>query len=132
MTRAWGVTAVPLTYSPPAANASDLEVVQQDKADGPDVSKCWMQKEAARQLPKLQKIPILIVTSEASYHAAYDHCTVKYLEQAGVHSTWIKLSEIGIHGNGHMMMLEKNNLEIAAVLSRWLAKAVPAKVGNKS
>jgi hypothetical protein len=25
-----------------------------------------------------------------------------------------------------MMMLEKNNLEIAAVMSRWLAKALPA------
>ena len=72
------------------------------------------------------------MTSEASYHAAYDHCTVKYLEQAGVHPTWIKLGEIGIHGNGHMMMLEKNNLEIAAVLYRWLAKAVQTRVGNKS
>jgi pimeloyl-ACP methyl ester carboxylesterase len=132
MSRPWGVTAVPLTYSPPAENASDLEIIQQDKADGPDLSKCWIQKEPTRELPKLQKIPILIATSEASYHAAYDHCTVKYLEQAGVHTTWIKLSEIGIHGNGHMMMLEKNNLEIAAVLSRWLAKAVPTKGGNKS
>jgi pimeloyl-ACP methyl ester carboxylesterase len=132
MARPWGVTADPLAYSPPAANASDLAIVLQEKVAGPDLSKCWMQKEPARQLPNLQKIPILIVTSEASYHAAYDHCTVKYLEQAGVHTTWIKLAEIGIHGNGHMMMLEKNNLEIAAVLSRWLAKAVPTKVGNKS
>jgi hypothetical protein len=31
---------------------------------------------------------------------------------------------VGIHGNGHMMMLEKNNLEIAAVMSRWLAKTL--------
>ncbi len=132
MSRPWGVTAVPLTYAPPAENASDLAIVQQDKADGPDLSKCWIQKEPSRQLPNLQKMPTLVVTSEASYHAAYDNCIVKYLEQAGVHPTWIKLSEIGIHGNGHMMMLEKNNLEIAAVLSRWLAKALPSKVRNKS
>ena len=132
MARPWGVTAVPLAYSPAAASASDLEIVRQEKADGPDLSSCWMQKAPARQLPKLQKIPILIVTSEASYHAAYDHCTVKYLEQAGVRTTWIKLSEIGIHGNGHMMMLEKNNLEIAAVLSRWLAKALPRTLNKKS
>ena len=132
MARPWGVTAVPLAYSPAAANASDLDIVRQEKADGSELSSCWMQKTPARQLPNLQKIPILIVTSEASYHAAYDHCTVKYLEQAGVHSTWIKLSEIGIHGNGHMMMLEKNNLEIAAVLSRWLAKALPRAVNRKS
>jgi pimeloyl-ACP methyl ester carboxylesterase len=121
-TRAWGVTAVPLSYLPQAATASDLAIVQQEKPDAPDLSKCWMQKSPARQLPNLQKVPILILTAEASYHAPYDHCTVKYLEQAGVRSTWIKLGDIGIHGNGHMMMLEKNNMEIAGVMSRWLAR----------
>ena len=65
-----------------------------------------------------------MVTSEASYHAPYDHCTVKYLEQAGVHPTWIKLGDAGIHGNGHMMMLEKNNAAIATVMSRWLDGAL--------
>ena len=64
------------------------------------------------------------MTAEASYHAPYDHCTVKYLEQAGVHSTWIKLADVGIRGNGHMMMLEKNNLEIAAAISNWLSKSL--------
>ena len=42
------------------------------------------------------------VTAEASYHAPYDHCTVKYLEQAAVHPTWIKLADVGIRGNGHL------------------------------
>ena len=120
--RPWGVTAVPLAYSPTAAKASDLAIVQQDKPDGPDLVRCWLQRPPARQLPSLQKLPILILTAEASYHAPYDHCTVRYLEQAGVHPTWIKLADVGIHGNGHMMMLEKNNLEIAAVMSRWLDK----------
>jgi pimeloyl-ACP methyl ester carboxylesterase len=132
MARPWGITADPLSYSPPAADASELEIVQQDKADDPDLSTCWMQKEPARQLPNLQKIPILIVTSEASYHAGYDHCTRKYLEQAGVHPTWVNLAEISIHGNGHMMMLEKNNLEIAAVLARWLTKEFPRAANKKS
>ena len=122
-TRPWGVTAVSLAYSPAAANASDLAVVRQDKPDGSDLTRCWMQKSPARLLPNLQKLPILILTAEASYHAPYDHCTVKYLEQAGVHSTWVKLADAGIHGNGHMMMLEKNSMEIAAVMSGWLAKA---------
>jgi pimeloyl-ACP methyl ester carboxylesterase len=122
--RPWGVTADPLTYSPRAEKASDLSVVRQEKADGPDLSRCWMQGSPARQLPNLQRIPILILTAEASYHAPYDHCTVKYLEQAGVHPTWIKLADVGIHGNGHMMMLEKNNQNIASVMSRWLAKTL--------
>ena len=125
MQRPWGVTADPLTYEPRAEKASQLSIVRQDKADSPDLSRCWMQRPPARQLPNLEKMPILILTAEASYHAPYDHCTVKYVEQAGVHPTWIKLADVGIHGNGHMMMLEKNNQEIAGVMSRWLTKALP-------
>ena len=124
-TRPFGVTAVPLAYSPPAAKSSDLVIVQQDKPDGPDLVRCWMQNTPARLLPNLQKLPIVILTAEASYHAPYDHCTVKYLEQAGLHPAYIKLGDVGIHGNGHMMMLEKNNLEIAAVMFKWLEKALP-------
>ena len=124
-TRPWGITADSLAYSPTAATASDLSIVREDKPDGSDLARCWMQKTPARLLPNLQKLPILILTAEASYHAPYDHCTVKYLEQAGVHPQWIKLGEIGIHGNGHMMMLEKNNLEIAAAMSKWLDNSLP-------
>lgn len=130
--RPWGITAGPLTYSPRAANSSDLAIVRQEQPDTPSVSRCWMQKSPARQLPNLQKVPILVVTSEASYHSGYDHCTVKYLEQAGVHVTWIKLADVGIHGNGHMMMLEKNNMEIAAVMSRWIEKTLPGAAIPKS
>ncbi len=129
--RPWGVAAGPLTYSPPASSASELAIVRQDQPDGPDVSRCWMQKSPARQLPNLQRVSILVVTSEASYHRAYDHCTVKYLEQAGAHVTWTKLEDIGIHGNGHMMMLEKNNMEIAAAMSRWMDKKIPSPANSK-
>lgn len=127
LARPWGITADPLVYSPPAESASDLQIVQQERPDSPELCKCWLQKSPARQLPNLKRIPILIVTSEASYHAPYDHCTVNFLEQAGIHPTWIKLAQIGIHGNGHNMMLEKNNVEIASALSQWLAKTVPDK-----
>ena len=41
-------------------------------------------------------MPILVLTSEASYHAPYDHCTVKFLEQAGVKPTFIRLADQGI------------------------------------
>lgn len=122
--RLWGPTAAPLTYSPAVTNPSELAVVREEKSDSPDVIRCWMQKAPARQLPNLQKMPILIVTAEASYHAVYDHCTVKYFEQAGVRAAWMKLGETGIRGNGHMLMLEKNSEEIAATLSRWLSKNV--------
>jgi pimeloyl-ACP methyl ester carboxylesterase len=123
--RPWGITAVPLHYAPAAEYASDLAIVEQEKPDAPEFAKCWLQKEPARQLPNLQKLPILLLTSESSFRAVDDHCTAKYLNQAGVHPTWTKLADIGIHGNGHMMMLEKNNMEIAEVMSGWLEKALP-------
>jgi hypothetical protein len=36
----------------------------------------------------------------------------------------VRLPDRGIRGNAHMMMLEKNNLEIAALLRQWEAANV--------
>ena len=122
-----GLGEVPLTYDPPLKPGEELAFVKQDQPDRPDLVRCWQQQEPARKLKNLAGIPIVIVMSEASYHAAYDHCTANYLTQAGVQNSMIKLGEIGINGNGHMMMLEKNSDDIAAVMRDWLLKAVPAK-----
>jgi pimeloyl-ACP methyl ester carboxylesterase len=126
----YGLSSVPLAYAPPVKEASDLDIMVQEKADAPELVRCYSQKEPARQLPNLQKMPILVLTSEASYHAPYDHCTVKYLQQAGAKPTFIRLADLGIHGNSHVMMLEKNNKEIAAVIAKWLDKAGLDKAAN--
>ncbi len=125
--RAWGITRNAITYSPAVTDPSQLTKVQQAAPEGPDLARCWRQGEPAHQLPTLQGIPILIITSEASYHAPYDQCTSEYLMQAGVKNTLLRLPDVGIHGNGHMMMLEKDNLEIAAVMARWLEENVERK-----
>ena len=57
---------------------------------------------------------------------------VRYLAQAGVDSTFMRLPDRGIHGNGHMMMLEKNSDAIAGVIEGWLKTAVPAKPASRS
>jgi pimeloyl-ACP methyl ester carboxylesterase len=125
--RPWGLTSIPLNYVPAASDPAQMAFEQQAQPDGPGLAKCWQQKSPARQLPDLAKTPILIVTGEASFHAPYEHCVIKYLEQAGVHPTWLDLGKAGVHGNGHMMMLEKNNLQIAELMVKWLAKSAPAK-----
>jgi hypothetical protein len=99
-------------------------VEQQSVPDAPDLLRCWQQKAAARSLVNLKSVPVLLVTSEASYHAQYDHCTARYLTQAGVNTDFVRLESRGLHGNGHMMMLEKNNLRIAELLTAWLARKV--------
>jgi pimeloyl-ACP methyl ester carboxylesterase len=120
----YGITSVPLHYVPEAKDASEMQYVREEKPDAPDLVTCWKQKEPARQLPNLRKMPVLVLTSEASYHAPYDHCTVKYLQQAGVNPSVIHLADIGIHGNSHVMMLEKNNQDIAGVIAGWLDKTL--------
>ena len=104
--RLWGVTDIPMTYDPPVANPKEISVVQQAAADGPNLERCRMQAEPARKLPNLAGIPIVIIATESSYHAVYDHCTSKYLAQAGVANTYVRLEEVGIRGNGHMLMME--------------------------
>ena len=122
--RAWGPTDIAITYDPPVGNPSELAVERDAKADGPDLFVCWMQKAPARQLVNLKNIPVMIMTAEASYHQVYDPCTAKYLNQAGVKTEFIRLQDKGIHGNGHMVMIEKNNLEIAHVVDDWLLNNV--------
>jgi pimeloyl-ACP methyl ester carboxylesterase len=122
--KVFGLGEVPIIYDPPFAGGTKLNFVRQEKSDGPDLARCWLQKEPVRKLPNIAKVPLLIVTSEASYHAGYDHCTSAYLNQAGVKHTFIRLGDRGIHGNGHMMMLEKNNQAIARVMAEWVERAI--------
>ena len=123
-TRPWGPTDIPITYDPPVKDPSEIAIEREAKADGPDLFVCWMQKAPARQLVNLKNIPVMIMASEASYHQVYDHCTAKYLTQAGVKTEYIRLQDKGIHGNGHMVMIEKNNLDIAHVIDEWVVKNV--------
>ena len=125
--RAWGIADVPITYDPPVNDPGELKIEQQAQPDGPDLVRCWQQQAPARRLANLVNIPAAVITAEASYHAVYDHCTAKYLTQAGVKVTAFRLDDQGIHGNAHMIMLEKNNLQVAAVIAGWLARTVPAR-----
>ena len=122
--RAWGVTDIPMTYDPPVTDPKQISVVQQAVADGPNLERCRLQAEPARRMPTLAGIPILILAAESSYHAVYDHCTAKYLAQAGVANTFVRLEDVGLRGNGHMLMIEKNNLEIADFIAQWVEKNV--------
>ncbi len=120
----YGLANHPLTYAPAISAASPLEFVRQEKADGPDLARCWRQKEPAKTLVAVGDRPILYVAAEASFYAPYNHCTVGYLEQAGVKVDFVKLADIGIRGNGHLMMLERNSDAIARVVADWLDKAI--------
>ena len=122
--RAWGPTDIPITYDPPVKDASEIAIEREAKADGPDLFVCWMQKAPARQLVNLKNIPVMVMAAEASFHAVYGHCTAKYLTQAGTKTDFVRLQDKGIRGNGHVVMIEKNNLDIAHVVDEWVLQNV--------
>lgn len=119
-TRPWGVTCTPVVYDPPVASPSELRFVRDAVASEPGLVRGWRQADPPRRLVELSRIPVLMITGEASYHASYDHATAQYLRQAGVDVDFIRLQDIGIRGNGHIMMQEKNSAEIAQVICDWL------------
>ncbi|KAI4615272.1 hypothetical protein J4E83_006999 [Alternaria metachromatica] len=120
--RPFGITELEVAYEPSAGpNATYIQTVVVPAKDV-NSSECIMQDEPARQLVNLAQIPVLTVTSEASYHAVYDHCTVDYMRQAGVDVEHMNLRNEGFHGNGHMFFMEKNSLKIAEKILAWLQR----------
>jgi pimeloyl-ACP methyl ester carboxylesterase len=135
MSKPFGVSRAPMTYDPPVKGFEDFALVRQEKPDNPDVARCWEQKEPAKKLVNFKNIPTLQMSAEASFGAPTAHCNAAFLKSAGVPVDFIKLADIGIRGNGHFLMLEKNNMEVAGVIADWLNKRVTpteAAAGKKA
>ena len=70
----------------------------------------------------LSKFPILMMTSESSIFTQIDPHTYEYVKSCGCDIQYITLPDAGVRGNGHGMMLEKNNREALQPILDWLAK----------
>jgi hypothetical protein len=84
-----------------------------------------LQAEPARKLKNLKGIPIVVVTSEGSFASPGNPGAVAFFKQAGCTAEELRLVDHGIHGNGHMMMVEKNNAEVLEPIVAWIEKNVP-------
>lgn len=125
--RRWGLADVPIEYTPPITDPSELHLITIPSSESekePIVLQDESGVHVVHKLKNLQRMRVLVEVGEASYHAPYDHATVAFLRQAGVDCDFIRLEDLGIKGNGHMQMLELNNLEIAAVLNKWIEEKI--------
>jgi pimeloyl-ACP methyl ester carboxylesterase len=127
--RNWAIAYDHLTFEPAVKDVADLAPKREEHPQAPDLDACWF-AGVPHKLPRLSGIPVMIVTGEASYHAPNDHCTSQFLAQAGVANEHVRLGEHGIHGNGHMMMIEKNNLQVASLIGDWIARHVKKEGGR--
>lgn len=129
-TKISGLCDVQLAWDPPLAEGEALAFEKEQGPRRADCATCWRQAEPARKLVNVGKVPVFMITGEASYHAPYDHCTAQFLRQAGVAVEHVYLAERGVTGNGHMLMMEKNSDETACLLASWIearSRASPAQ-----
>lgn len=119
-TKISGLCDVQLTWDPPLREGEALSFERESGPARPDCAACWRQSEPARRLVNVARVPVLMITGEASYHTPYDHCTANFLRQAGVGVEHVYLAGRGVTGNGHMIMMEKNSDEAAAIVAAWI------------
>ncbi|OPB44225.1 hypothetical protein A0O28_0025430 [Trichoderma guizhouense] len=136
--RKYGLADIPLTFNPPAKEPSqgpalDLEVRQHTNNSGCYMAQKYVPgcvvptkdaplkygKESVPQLVHLNQMNHAVFTAEASSHRMFDWATVMFMRQAGVSVDHFDLAQFGVTGNGHLMFLETNSDEIAAMVAGW-------------
>jgi pimeloyl-ACP methyl ester carboxylesterase len=91
------------------------------------------------QLATLAKIPLLVMFGDhlgdvegrfaSTWPSSFDSCQkfVQQVTDAGGDAQLMSLPKLGIKGNSHMLMQDKNNLQLADLLLGWIDKHVEAK-----
>jgi len=90
------------------------------------------------QLATLARIPILVVYGDHLddvpawrdlWQSAFGSCVtfVQQVNQAGGDATMMHLPELGVKGNSHMLMQDKNNLQVADLILKWIDQHVEHK-----
>jgi hypothetical protein len=95
----------------------------------------------AAELSKLAKIPLLVMFGDHLgdvqgpfnfWPGAFDSCNtfVKEVNDAGGDAQMMWLPKMGIKGNSHMLMQDKNNLKLADLILGWIEKHVEKKAAR--
>ena len=79
-------------------------------------------KEPVHKLVGMQNIRILSISAEGTYHRTFDVCIPKWLNQAGVKDEFVRLEDVGIHGNMHEMFLDRNSDVVIKFIDDWIRK----------
>jgi pimeloyl-ACP methyl ester carboxylesterase len=76
-------------------------------------------------------VPFLFVAGDHDYTGEADcRALVDTINAARGNAKYVELPEIGIRGNDHMMMMDKNNLKVADVILKWIDRNVKNKGGR--
>ncbi|MFF3505529.1 alpha/beta fold hydrolase [Streptomyces sp. NPDC003247] len=124
----WGLTQAPVTYDPPAAGPAEIATVRREV---PGPVPLVLQAEPARRLANIARVPVVLVTAEASPFRWFEQHLSAYLTQAGCAVDTVRLWEHGQSGNGHGFMAELNNAEILGILLDRIAAVRETKTKGR-
>jgi pimeloyl-ACP methyl ester carboxylesterase len=65
---------------------------------------------------------VIIGTNDPDHTVAVDKPIVDWLNANGAKAEFVLLSDQGISGNGHMMMIESNSDQIAGLVEQWIGR----------
>ena len=98
----------------------------------------------AEQIATLAKVPILVVFGDhrdtptglptlPTWQARFEACQafIGRIKSAGGQAEMLNPPERGIRGNSHMIMQDKNNLQIADLILQWIDERVGKRSGRK-
>jgi hypothetical protein len=85
----------------------------------------------AANVPAFKKVVSLIMFGDFTTGNAGCQATADAIVAAGGDAAMMLLPQVGIRGNSHMLILEKNNQVVANWLIRWIDKHVLSKNGGK-
>jgi pimeloyl-ACP methyl ester carboxylesterase len=99
----------------------------------------------AQQLATLAKIPTLVMFGDhlgdvpggrggiGTWQTYFEGCQtfIKQVTDAGGDAQMMSLPKLGIKGNSHMLMQDKNNLQLADLIIAWIDQHVEAKKATK-
>ena len=130
--------AVVLVHSQSGAYGMDLGA--RTRADGAGVRQCRRQSRTGdpdEVVKTFSKVPLLAVLGRQSAGAPGPERgrTPQRLRRHGERgesaargsAKFLLLPEAGHKGNSHMLMMEKNNLQIADLIIGWLGESVPTR-----
>jgi pimeloyl-ACP methyl ester carboxylesterase len=97
----------------------------------------------ASQISTLSKIPVLVMFGDhladvqgggpANWSASFEGCQkfIQQVKDAGGDAEMMYLPKLGIKGNSHMLMQDRNNLDLADLLLAWIDNHVESKQASK-
>lgn len=65
---------------------------------------------------------VIVGTNDPDHTAEGDRPIVDWLNANGAKAEFVLLSDQGVFGNGHMMMIESNSDQIAGLVEKWIGK----------